>query len=116
MEYEKISEAERDKMIAEATVDCYDEHEAFMGVVYYLSGEMSFPFRATWLGDVVEVIGIDDEESDDEKEVMAQILTEDDEYTVGFGELESAPDDTRNGKYFEMYKYWFRGFQPYEQG
>ncbi len=46
---------------------------------------------------------------------IAQILTEDDEYTVGLDELESAPDDTRNSKYFEMYKYWIRGFQPYEQ-
>lgn len=46
---------------------------------------------------------------------MAQILTEDDEYTVDLDELESAPDDTRNSIYFEMYKYWIRGFQPYEQ-
>ncbi len=46
---------------------------------------------------------------------MAQILTEADEYTVGLDELESAPDDTRNSIYFEMYKYWIRGFQPYEQ-
>ena len=98
------------KMIEEATVDCYDEHEAFMGVVYYLADKMSFPFRAKWLGDVVEVIGIDDEESSSEKEVMAQILTEGDEYTVGLDELELMPDDTKNGKFLEMYKYWFRGF------
>ncbi len=116
MRHGKTSEAELDKMIAEATVDCYDEHEAFMGVVYYLSGKMSFPFRAKWLGDAVKVIGIDDEESGYEKEVIAQVITEEDKYTVGLNELESVPDDTRNSKYLEMYKYWIRGFQPYEQG
>lgn len=30
-------------MIEEATVDCYNEDEAFMGVVYYLEKKMSFP-------------------------------------------------------------------------
>ena len=115
MRHRKTSEEELDRMIDEATVDCYDEYEAFMGVVYYLADKMSFPFRAKWLGDVVEVIGIDDEESGFEKEVMAQILTETDEYTVGLDELESMPDDTGNSKCLEMYKYWIRGFEPYEQ-
>jgi hypothetical protein len=113
--HRKPSEEELDRMIDEATVDCYDEYEAFIGIVYYLAGKMSFPFRAKWLGDVVEVIGIDDEESGYEKEVMAQILTGEDEYTVTLDELESIPDDTENGKYLEMYKYWIRGFDPYEQ-
>ena len=63
----------------------------------------------------IKVIGIDDKESGYENQVMAQVLTEEDEYTVGLDELESVSDDTRNSKYFEMYKYWIRGFQPYEQ-
>ncbi len=115
MEHRKTSQEEIRRMIDEATVDCYDEHEAVVGVVCYLSDEMSFPFRAKWLDDVVEVIGIDDEESGYENEVMAQIVTDDDEYTVSLDELESMPDDTVNSKYLDMYKYWIRGFQPYEQ-
>ncbi len=74
MEHKKTSQAEIDRMIDEATVDCYDEHEAFMGVVCYLSDEMSFPFTAKWLGDVVEVIGIDSEESSYENEVIALLM------------------------------------------
>jgi energy-converting hydrogenase A subunit M len=115
MRHGKTSEEELNKMIDEATVDCYHAYEAFMGVVYYLAGKMSFPFRAKWLSDVVEVIGIDDEESSYEKEVMAQILTEEDEYTVSLDELELMPDDTENGRYLEMYEHWMRGFDPYEQ-
>jgi hypothetical protein len=97
---------ELDRMIEEATVDCYNEDEAFMGVVCYLADRMSFPFRAKWLDDVVEVMGIDDEESGFEGEVLAEIRTKDDEYTVALDELESLPDDIENGKYFEMYEYW----------
>jgi len=104
MRYRKTSKEELVRMIEEATVDCYNEDEAFMGVVYYLADRMSFPFRAKWLDDVVEVMGIDDEESDFEGEVLAEIRTKDDEYTVALDELESMPDDTENGKYFEMYK------------
>ena len=115
MEHRKTSQEKIDKMIDEATVDCYDEHEAFVGVVCYLTDEMSFPFRAKWLGDVVEVIGIDNEESGYENEVIAQILTDDDEYTVSLDELESMPGDTVNIKYLEMYEYWIRGFESYEE-
>ncbi len=114
MRHRKVPEEELDRMIEEATVDCYDEHEAFMGIVYYLAGKMSFPFMAKWLGDAVEVIGIDDEESTDEKEVIAKILTEEDEYTISLDELELMPDDTVNSRYLEMYKYWIRGFGPCE--
>ena len=97
MRYRETSKEELDRMIEEATVDCYNEDEAF---------------RAKWLDDVVEVMGIDDEESGFEGEVLAEIRTEDDEYTVSLDELESMPNDTENGKYFEMYKYWIRGFDP----
>jgi energy-converting hydrogenase A subunit M len=116
MKHRKTSQEEIDKIIDEATVDCYDEYEAFAGVVSYLSDEISFPFKAKWLGDVVEVIGIDSEESSCENEVMAQILTEEDEYTIALEELESMPDDAVNSKYLEMYEYWIRGFNPYEEG
>jgi len=116
MKHRKISQEELSRMIEEATVDCYNVDEAFMGIVYYLADNMSFPFKAKWLGDLVEVIGIDDEESGFEKEVIAQILTEEDEYTVSLDELEAMPDDTRNGKCLDMYKYWIRGFESYKQG
>ena len=116
MRHRKTSKDELDRMIEEATADCYNEEEALMGVVYYLADKMSFPFRAKWLGDLVEVIGIDDVESGFEGEVLAEIRTKDDEYTFALDELESMPDDTENGKYLEMYEYWSRGFDPYEQG
>jgi len=113
VEHIRTSKEELDRMIRKATVDCYNEDEAFMGVVYYLADRMSFPFKAKWIGDVVEVMGIDDEESEIEGEVITTIRTEDDEYTIGLDELETMSDDIENGKYFEMYKYWIGEFEPY---
>ena len=63
----------------------------------------------------MEVIGIDSEKSSDENEVIAQIVTEGDEYADSLDELEPLPDDTVNSKYLDMYKYWIRGFEAYNQ-
>ena len=45
MERRKTAKDELDRMIEEATVDCYSEDEAFMGIVCYLADRMSFPFN-----------------------------------------------------------------------
>ncbi len=112
MEEGRITKAELNKMIQEATVDCYNEDEAFMGVLYYLADNISFPFKAKAFGDMAEVIGIDDEESELEREVMATIRMEGDEYTISLDELELEPDDTENARWLEMYEYWISRFNP----
>jgi hypothetical protein len=60
---DKIDKKELDKMIEEATVDCYNEDEAFTGILYTLADNLSFPFKAKVMGESVEIIGIDDEKS-----------------------------------------------------
>jgi len=44
MRRRKISEEELDKMISDAVVDCYDEEEEFMGILYTVEAGMSFPY------------------------------------------------------------------------
>ncbi len=110
MTHRKTSKEELDRMIEEATVDCYNEDEAFMGVICYLADRISLPFKATVLGDVVEVIGIDDEESGLGRGMVAEIRKKDDEYTIGLEELEVKPGDTENAKLLEMYKSWISRF------
>jgi hypothetical protein len=41
--------------LEEVMVDCYDEGEAFMGVLYTLDERLNFPLQARALGGVVEV-------------------------------------------------------------
>ena len=92
------------RMIEEATVDCYDEEEEFMGILYALADNLSFPFKAKALGETVEVIGIDDTNSSLGRGVIAKVRERGKEYTIGLAELE--PIDDENAIWFEMYHYW----------
>ena len=46
MKHRKTSKEELDKMIEDAVVDTYDDEEEFMGILYALADNMSFPFAA----------------------------------------------------------------------
>jgi hypothetical protein len=52
---EKLSEAELDEMIADATVDCYDDEEARSGFLAMLQDELVVPFTTTVLAVEVTV-------------------------------------------------------------
>ena len=101
----KLSEQELDEMISEATVDCYDETEEFMGVLYTLQGSMAFPFSAKALGEKVQVIDIDDESSGRGRGVVAKVEKQGRTYNIGLGDLEIHPDSV-NSKWFQMLHYW----------
>ena len=105
MNQKKLSEEELNEMISEATVDCYDEIEEFMGVLYTLQGCMAFPFKAKALGETVQVMGIDDESSGRGRGVVARVEKLGKTYTIGLGELEIEPD-SENSKWLQMLHYW----------
>jgi hypothetical protein len=106
----KTSKEELDRMIEDAVVDCYDEEEVFMGILYTLEGGMSFPFKAKALGETVEVIGIDTGVSSRGRGVIATVRKQGREYSMGLAELEIEPDDTENAKWLEMYHYWLERY------
>ena len=56
---EDLSEAEIDEMIAEATVDCYNDDEALSGFLATLQDHVKVPFTTTVLGVQVTVKKID---------------------------------------------------------
>ena len=101
----KLSEEELDQMIREATVDCYNDDEAFMGILYTLQNELSFPFKAEALGDSVEVIDIDDRSSGRGRGVVANVEKQGKTYTIGLAELPIDPD-SENSKWFQILDYW----------
>jgi len=110
MRRRKISEEELDKMISDAVVDCYDEEEEFMGILYTVEAGMSFPFKAKALGETVEVTGIDDSLSSRGRGVIATVRKQGREYNMGLAELEIEPDDAENAKWLEMYHYWLERY------
>lgn len=104
----KTSRTRLEKMLEEATVDCYDEYEAFMGVAVTLGENLPFPFEAKVIGETVEVIGIADDRSDMKCGIIAKVRKGSKEYGVALSELE-IPKYLKSNKWFEMYKYWKQG-------
>lgn len=54
-----LSAAELDALIAEATVDCYDEDEQVLGLYSVMVDELAVPFQTTVLGVAVTVEDLD---------------------------------------------------------
>lgn len=75
-------------LLEEAMVDCYDEHEAFMGVLYTLDERLNFPFQARALGELVEVIGLNDSHSDLRHGIAARVRKGGQEYRLSLADLE----------------------------
>ena len=88
-----MDKARLETLLEEATVDCYDEEEAFWGVFYTLEGSLSFPLQARVLGETVTLVGLDDHRSGLRRGVMARVRKGDREYTVTLSELEILTPD-----------------------
>ncbi|MBD3183753.1 hypothetical protein GF312_15795 [Candidatus Poribacteria bacterium] len=101
----KLSEKELDEMIEEATVDCYNEDEAFAGILVTIEDNLSFPFKAKALGDDVEVIGIDNIKSSLGRGIVANVKKQGKMFTIGLSELEIEQDE-ENSKWIQMFHHW----------
>ncbi len=47
-----------EKLIEEATVDCYDEEEQHSGLLTMIEDEVVFPFDARVIGEIVQITGM----------------------------------------------------------
>ena len=92
----KLSEEELQEMVNEAMVDCYNETEEFMGILYTLQGSMLFPFKVKAHGETVEVVDIDDESSGRGRGVVAKVEKQGKTYIIGLGDLEIDPDSVNS--------------------
>lgn len=93
-------------LLDEATVDCYDEEEEFLGVFYALEEHLNFPLRAEALGDAVEVVGLDEERSGLRRGILACVRKGDRKYPVALAELEFRDLDPVSADWLEVYRYW----------
>lgn len=95
-----------EELLAQATVDCYDDEEEFMGVLYTLADNLNFPLQATTLGEPVAVMGLDDNRSSPRQGVLATVRKGDREYLVALSELEFVDPDPISAEWLAMYRYW----------
>ncbi len=101
-----VNQDRLDALLTEATVDCYDAEEEFMGVLCALEGNLSFPLRAKALGEPIEVIGLDDERSGLRRGIFARVRKGDREYSVALAGLEFADLDQVSAEWLDAYRYW----------
>ncbi|MBK8905743.1 MAG: hypothetical protein IPM53_31460 [Anaerolineaceae bacterium] len=95
-------------LIAEATVDCYDEIEAFWGMLAQLDIELRCPFEATVLGDKVQVLGVDNDASSERRGVMVTVEKNGRTYAFPLAEIEPVQQTGHNAEWVAAYKLWSR--------
>jgi hypothetical protein len=93
-------------LLEEATVDCYGVDEEFTGVMCTLGEELRFPLKATVVGELVEVVGIDERRSSLGRGVVARVRRKGQDYQVGLAELEFVDPDPTSEEWLEAYRYW----------
>lgn len=94
------------ELLEEATVDCYDEEEEFMGVFSTLADNLEFPLQARAMGNVVQVIDLDGKQSSPRRGILAVVRQGEQEYRVGLSELELIDPDPVSAEWLAMYRYW----------
>jgi hypothetical protein len=93
-------------LLEEATVDCYGEYEEFTGMMCTLGDQLQFPLKASVVGEMVEVVGIDERHSGPRCGVVARVRRGGQVYRVGLAELEFVDPDPVSAAWLEAYRYW----------
>jgi hypothetical protein len=102
---EKIMDQSRlQELLDEATVDCYDEEEEFSGVLCTLDDNLKFPLQATVLGEMVEVVGLDESRSGLRHGIIAKVRKRQQEYRAALSELEFTNPDSTSAKWLAMWQ------------
>jgi hypothetical protein len=96
------------ELINEATVDCYGEKEAFWGILATLDDELNFPLKATLIGERIELIGLDSNESSSRRGVVARIRHKGKEYSVSLADLQMEDADSHSAEWLAAYRFWFQ--------
>ena len=96
------------ELLEEATVDCYGEEEEFAGILCTLDECLSFPLQAKALGERVQVIGLDDANSDLRRGIVARVRKADREYSISLADLEFIDPDPASAEWLAMYRQWLK--------
>ena len=102
----KLSARKLDKMIEEATVDCYDEMEQVSGFFAMIEDHLAIPFATQVLGVEVSVVGI---EMDDNGSLKAVCERNGKRQLIGLIDLELPKSLPSGAEWIAAYRLWLRG-------
>ncbi len=104
----KTSKTKLDKMVEEATVDCYGEEEAFSGILVTVGDNLPYPFEAKVIGEPVQVIGFDESKSGLGRGIIVIVRKGGKEYRVALSDLEVS-ENFKGRQWLELYEYYTGG-------
>ena len=91
-------------LIEEATVDCYGEEEAHMGLVGMAEENVACPFKAKVLGEEVEVVELAAKQSGLGLDAICRYKGK--EYRIDIGSLEWPKQKPEGYEWIEAYQAW----------
>ncbi len=98
--------AEYERMLEEATVDCYGDEEEFSGVLCTLESELKFPFDAVVMGKSAKVLKVDDNRSSLRSGIMMKVEFEGKKHSVALAIIDVTEKGSKNAKWVEWGKWW----------
>ena len=100
------SKARLDKLVEEATVDCYNESEQATGLYTMIEDNLAFPFETTVLGMAVTVERVDLTRRD---EIVAVCRRAGMRQTVPLLDLPLPSPPPAGTEWIEAYRHWLGG-------
>jgi hypothetical protein len=101
-----LSARKLDKMIEEATVDCYDELEQASGIYTMIEDHLAVPFATQVLGVEVSVVGV---EMDDNGSLKAVCKRNGKRQLIGLIDLKLPKPPPSGAEWIAAYRRWLRG-------
>jgi hypothetical protein len=93
-------------LLEEATVDCHDEEEAFMGVFITVDENVAWPLSALLAGTPVDVLGLNGPASTLRRGLVANIRRDGKEYQASLADLTFGDTDEGSVELLAMHSWW----------
>jgi hypothetical protein len=100
------SPAQLDKLIEEATVDCYNDEEQLSGFFSMIEENLTVPFATRVLGVEVSVVAI---EMDDDGGLKAACVRSGERQRIGLTDLPLPAPPPAGAEWIAAYRRWVRG-------
>ena len=91
-----------EKLIEEATIDCYDEYEQRAGFCAMLEDNLHFPFKATVVGEEVDVVDLDQ----DDDRIVAICKRNGKKYSVDILSINVDRKKIKGSEWIDAYRKW----------
>lgn len=95
-----------ERLIEEGTVDCYDQHEAEMGMLISVMEGVETPFSAQVMGEAVDVLRLEESEKDGSIQAVCKKQNDSKRYSIALSSLEWVEPLPEGYEWIAAYFHW----------